>query len=275
MLAHQKRIRPHVFISVAHCLLGLLCGMSAVSTCAADPADAIQFNRDIRPILAANCLECHGFDARTRKADLRLDTPEGARLEHEGRAAVRAGQPESSELISRIESVDPDLQMPPPETGKTLTAQQKLMLRRWIQEGAVWQKHWSFEAPIQSPLPNVSQPDWVRQPFDTFILHRLEQAGLQPQPEADRSTLIRRVSFILTGLPPTVAELDRYLADQSPDAYEQMVERCLQSPRYGEEQARHWLDVARYADTHGLHLDNEREMWAWRDWVIKIGRAHV
>ena len=268
MLAHQKRIRPHVFISVAHCLLGLLCGMSAVSTCAADPADAIQFNRDIRPILAANCLECHGFDARTRKADLRLDTPEGARQEHDGRAAVRAGQPESSELISRIESVDPDLQMPPPETGKTLTAQQKLLLRRWIQEGAGWQKHWSFETPVQSPLPNVSQPDWVRQPFDTFILHRLEQAGLQPQPEADRSTLIRRVSFILTGLPPTVAELDRYLADQSPDAYEQMVERCLQSPRYGEEQARHWLDVARYADTHGLHLDNEREMWAWRDWVI-------
>lgn len=249
-------------------LATVFCTLLSAAAFATAQDNRIQFNRDIRPILAANCLECHGFDAQTRKADLRLDTAAGAFREHDGRVAVQAGKPEHSELIRRIESSDADIQMPPPETGKNLTAQQKEMLRRWIEQGATWQKHWAFETPVKPPLPAVTRTDWVRNPADAFMLNRLEQVGLQPQPEADRTSLIRRVAFVLTGLPPSIAEVDKFLADQSPDAYEQMVERYLQSPRYGEEQARHWLDVARYADTHGLHLDNEREMWAWRDWVI-------
>lgn len=264
----QFTLSLRTIASPAGMAVWIVCVLLSAAAQATDPADRVQFNRDIRPILAANCLECHGFDAGTRKGDLRLDTPEGALLDHDGRAAVKPGKPDSSELLKRIDSSDTDIQMPPPETGKTLTAQQRQLLRRWIEEGAVWQKHWAFEAPVRPPLPAVSRADWVRNPPDAFVLNRLEQTGLQPQPEADRTTLIRRVAFVLTGLPPAVSEVDEFLQDQSPGAYERMIDRYLQSPRYGEEQARHWLDVARYADTHGLHLDNEREMWAWRDWVI-------
>ena len=255
-------------ITTASQLAAFLGTLFSTAAYAAATDELIQFNRDIRPILAANCLECHGFDARTRKAELRLDTAAGALREHNGRAAITPGKPETSELIHRIESSDADIQMPPPETGKTLTSQQKQMLRRWVEQGATWQKHWAFEVPVKPTFPAPGKTDWVRNPVDAFILNRLEQIGLQPQPEADRTVLIRRVAFVLTGLPPAVTDVDEYLADQSPDAYQKMLERYLQSPRYGEEQARHWLDVARYADTHGLHLDNEREMWAWRDWVI-------
>jgi hypothetical protein len=240
----------------------------AVCSAQASAEEPVQFNRDVRPILASLCFQCHGFDQKTRQADLRLDTREGAIAEHDGQTAVIPGQPDASELLKRITSTDPELVMPPPETKQTVTPAQQEILRRWIAEGAPYQQHWAFERPVQTPVPDVRQPAWVRNPIDAFVLSRLEQQQLRPQPEADRPTLIRRVAFVLTGLPPSVAEVDQFLADQSPNAVENMIERYLKSPRYGEEQARHWLDVARYADTHGLHLDNEREMWAYRDWVI-------
>lgn len=231
--------------------------------------EPVEFNRDIRPILAANCFECHGFDAKTRKADLRLDTAAGAFVVREGVTAIKPGDPDASAVFQRVIATDAEVIMPPPETGKALKPGEVELLRRWIAEGAGYQKHWSFEVPVQRQPPVVTQSDWVRNPIDAWVLSELEKRQLKPQPEADRATLIRRVSFVLTGLPPTVKELEAFEQDTAADAYEKMVEYYLASPRYGEEQARHWLDVARYADTHGLHLDNEREMWAYRDWVIE------
>lgn len=254
-----------------HSTLLICCAASwlvILSPCAT-AQDEIEFNRDVRPILAANCFECHGFDGKTRKADLRLDTAEGAYTEHNGVIAVRAGDLAGSELWNRISSLDPEVLMPPPESKKSLTDAEQETLRRWIEQGARYQKHWSFEPPLASAIPDVHLPGWVRNPVDAFILAKLEQQKLTPQREADREVLIRRVAFTLTGLPPKIAEVDDYLNDASSEAYEKMVDRYLASPHFGEEQARQWLDVARYADTHGLHLDNEREMWAYRDWVVK------
>jgi hypothetical protein len=241
----------------------------------ANADEAIEFNRDIRPILAANCFECHGFDAKTRKADLRLDTAAGAYAVQDGVVAVKPGNSSDSELYRRVIAVDADLVMPPPETGKALKPAEVELLRRWIEQGAGYQRHWAFEVPASRQLPTVKQSALVRNPIDAFVLSKLESKRLQPQAEADRATLIRRVAFVLTGLPPKVSEVEEFLSDTSVDAYEQMVERFLASPRYGEEQARHWLDVARYADTHGLHLDNEREMWAYRDWVIDAFNSNL
>ena len=231
--------------------------------------DEIEFNRDVRPILAANCFECHGFDVKTRKAERRLDTAEGAYADHEGSIAVKPGDLAASELWNRITSTDAEVVMPPPESKKSLTEAEKETLRRWIEQGAPYRKHWAFEPPKSSKIPIVKNAAWVRSPVDAFILSKLEVQNLTPQSEADREVLIRRVAFSLTGLPPKIEEVDEYLDDTSADAYEKMVDRYLASPHFGEEQARQWLDVARYADTHGLHLDNEREMWAYRDWVVK------
>jgi len=241
-----------------------------VSSAASDAfaEETIQFNRDIRPILSSNCFDCHGFDANHRKGDLRLDTFEGATSDHNGSVAVKPGDIAGSELWNRILSDDPDVVMPPPSSKKSLTPAQKDLIRRWIEQGAQYQKHWAFESPVAGEAPAINRVDWVRNPVDAFILHRLEKEHLSPRDEASRSNQIRRVAFTLTGLPPTTTEIDQFLTDTSADAYEKMVERYLDSARFGEEQARYWLDVARYADTHGLHLDNEREMWAYRDWVI-------
>jgi hypothetical protein len=235
-------------------------------------ADDIQFNRDVRPILAENCFACHGFDARARKAKLRLDVPEDAYAEHSNGVPIKPGDVKQSEVWRRITSVDDDLVMPPPLSKKQLTPQQKEIIRKWIEGGAKYQKHWSFEPITRPPVPRIRHdPELggVLNPIDAFLLTRIAKEGLKPTMEADRPTLIRRVSFALTGLPPTVEEVDRFLADRSPNAYEKMVDRYLASPRFGEEMARHWLDVARYADTHGLHLDNERLMWVYRDWVVR------
>lgn len=234
---------------------------------AAEPP--LSFNRDVRPILSANCFACHGFDAKQRKAELRLDEAAGAYAEHDGHAAIKPGEAANSEVWRRLISDDPDVVMPPPSSKKTLTNDQKQTIRHWIEQGAVYQKHWAFETPVKAAVPTTKTPNWARNEVDSFLLARLEDAGLTPQAEAPRSTLIRRVAFTLTGLPPTVAEVAAFEADPSAEAYENMVDRYLKSPRYGEEMARHWLDVARYADTHGLHLDNERTMWAYRDWVIQ------
>jgi hypothetical protein len=197
-----------------------------------------------------------------------LDSFEGATAPRKGRPAIVPGKPEESELWHRITARDPSDRMPPPDSGHALTEQQIERLRRWIAEGAVYQKHWAFEPPRRPALPRVQRQDWARSPVDVFILARLEAEGLQPSPEASRETLIRRVTLDLTGLPPTPAEVDAFLADTRPDAYERLVDRLLASPRYGEHMAHYWLDAARYGDTHGLHLDNERSMWAYRDWVV-------
>ena len=232
-------------------------------------ATDIQFNRDIRPILSDNCFLCHGPDAGTREAGLRLDLESGisARLDS-GKQAVVAGNPEQSELVRRITSENPDVQMPPPASDKTLRAEQVQVLQDWILQGAPWQDHWAFE-PVRRPeQPAIAGETWSRNPIDPFILNRMQQAGLSPMEEADRVTLVRRVSLDTRGLPPTEEEVLAFLEDDSPDAYEKMVDRFLDSRHYGEHRARYWLDAARYGDTHGFHLDNYRSIWPYRDWVV-------
>jgi Protein of unknown function (DUF1553)/Protein of unknown function (DUF1549)/Concanavalin A-like lectin/glucanases superfamily/Planctomycete cytochrome C len=226
----------------------------------------VDFNRDIRPILSNNCFACHGPDDKQRMANLRLDTKEGAF----GKPGVIVPSDSArSKLIMRVTSKDPNVVMPPPESGHKLTGTQIELLKRWIDEGAPWTQHWAYLAPTRSEPPKVNKPSWVRNPIDNFILARLEKDGLTPSPEADKVTLLRRLHFDLTGLPPTPAEIDAFLADKSPDAYEKVVERLFASPHYGERMAMQWLDLARYADTHGYHIDSHRDMWPWRDWVIK------
>src|SRR5262245_12902477 len=227
-------------------------------------ADKLEYNRDIRPILAENCFACHGPDSAARKADLRLDKREIA-LEHE---AIVPGKPSQSSLVERILSTDADEQMPPPASKKKLTATQKETLKRWINEGADYQVHWSLIAPSRPAVPQVKSTTWVRTPIDAFILARLEAASLSPAPEADRRTLARRLSLDLTGLPPEPALVESFVDDTSANAYEALVDRLLEMDAWGEHRGRYWLDVARYADTHGIHFDDYREIWAYRDWVI-------
>ncbi len=229
----------------------------------------IDYNLDIRPILANNCYACHGPDAKARQANLRLDTKAGAFSEPSGYPVIVPGEPEESELHLRIISDDDTYRMPPAGFNKTLTPEQIEAVTQWIREGAKWEEHWAFTTPVNPTPPDVKNADWVRNPIDAFILSRLEKEGLQPASEADKRTLIRRLSFDLTGLPPTREEIHQFLADDSPDAYEKVIDAFMAKPEYGEHLARFWLDVARYGDTHGLHLDNYREMWPYRDWVIE------
>ncbi len=231
---------------------------------AAGGTATVDFQRDVRPILSDTCYKCHGPDEQDREAGLRLDTQDGL-LES---GAVVAGDLDASELFHRISSDDPDLLMPPPDSGRELTKAQRQTLRRWIEQGAQWQQHWSLVTPAKPNVPAVEPSDWCRNPIDHFILQRLRQERLQPQPEADRRTLIRRVTLDLTGLPPDPSLLEKHLSSQQDDWYEALVDQLLASPAYGEHMARFWLDAARYGDTHGLHLDNYREMWPYRDWVI-------
>jgi hypothetical protein len=248
-------------------LVALLAQVGSAGRADADPParPPVDFNRQIRPILSDNCFKCHGPDDNTRKADLRFDVRDKA-LGHG--TAIVPGQAAKSELIDRITAEELTYRMPPAKTGKRLTPQQIELLRQWIDEGAKWSEHWAFVKPNRPPLPTVKNPRWVRNPIDHFILARLEQEGLQPSPEADKATLIRRATLDLTGLPPTPAEVEAFLADTSPDAYEELVDRLLASPRYGERMALEWLDAARFADTHGYHIDSARDMTPWRDWVI-------
>ncbi|MDX1564152.1 MAG: DUF1553 domain-containing protein [Phycisphaeraceae bacterium] len=231
--------------------------------------DQISFNRHIRPILSENCFACHGPDAHERKAKLRLDVRTSAVAPRKDGRVVVAGKPAQSLLIQRINDPDPQIRMPPPETHKHLSERQKALLEKWIKQGAEYQKHWSFITPIRPDVPETAGAGWVRNPIDAFVIARLEKAGMKPSPEADRRTLIRRVSFDLTGLPPTPKQVEAFVADKDPKAYEKLVDRLLDSPHFGEHRARYWLDAARYGDTHGLHLDNYREMWPYRDWVVR------
>jgi hypothetical protein len=228
----------------------------ALATAAAAAEEPLSFNRDIRPILSENCFACHGFDSKKREAELRLDTPDGAYTAKDGAFPIKPGNLAKSEVWQRIITTDEDDLMPPPKSHKKLTQKQKDTLKLWIEQGAPYQKHWAFEKPAEKAGASI----------DALLAARQAKDKLAFADEADKETLIRRVSFTLTGLPPTLAEVDAYLKDGN---YEAMVDRYMKSPRFGEEMARHWLDVARYADTHGLHLDNERNMWAYRDWVVK------
>jgi hypothetical protein len=228
-------------------------------------AEPLNFNRDVRPILSENCFYCHGVDGNKREADLRLDVREDA-LAME---AIVPGSLEDSEMYYRIHSEDEDEIMPPPESNRILTAEQKKILDRWIKEGAQYEKHWAFVAPLKKQVPQVRKPNWVRNPIDGFILSELERRSLEPSPEAKKEVLIKRLYADLIGLPPSPEEVDTYMNDTSSDAYEKVVDHLLASPHYGERMAMEWLDAARYADSNGFQFDGETYQWIWRDWVVK------
>jgi mono/diheme cytochrome c family protein len=245
-----------------------LAGWLLLSWCKVAPAaePAIDFNRDIRPILSDNCYQCHGPDKNQRKAHLRLDTREGIFSSHDGVQVVVAGKPEASEIYRRLTATDKNERMPAPKSGKTLTAKQIALVKQWIEQGAVWKGHWAYLKPERPSVP--AGDGFVSNPIDAFVLARLKGANLSPSPEVDRVTLMRRLSFDLRGLPPTMAEVDAFLHDDRPDAYESLVDRLLASPHYGERMALFWLDLVRYADSIGYHSDNPMHVWPYRDYVI-------
>jgi mono/diheme cytochrome c family protein len=248
-------------------IAGLAVLTSSVSASGDDKVDFKQ----IRPLLSDKCFACHGPNEDGREGGFRLDEKDSAMGEADsGEHPIVPGDPDASELYARLIEHDPDMRMPPADTNKSLTDEEIALIKQWIEQGAEWQGHWAFESPQRPTPPTAKQHEsWVSNDIDRFTLARMEEAGLQPSAEASKRTLIRRVTFDLTGLPPTPAEVDAFLADESPDAYATLIDRLLESPRYGEHMARYWLDAARYGDTHGLHLDNYREIWPYRDWVIQ------
>jgi len=229
----------------------------------------VAFDREIRPILSDNCFQCHGPDESKRMAKLRLD------LKDDAMRVITPGKSADSKLVARITHEKTAMRMPPASTGLKLTDAQIAKIKQWIDEGAAWTDHWSFVPPQRTDPPGVSNKSWVRNPIDAFVLARLEKEGLKPAPEASKTTLLRRLSLDLTGLPPTPKELDAFLADKSPAAYENAVDRLLASPHYGERMALFWLDLSRYADSHGYHIDSHRDMWPWRDWVIRAFNSNL
>lgn len=247
-------------------------GIAVSSSPGAAPVQTrtISFNRDVRPILSESCFRCHGNDAADIKGKLRLNDEKDATRDRGGYRAITPGNPSRSMILSRITTDVAEMKMPPPHAGmKPLTDAQIDILAAWIQQGAKYEPHWSFVAPKKPPFPTVKQKDWIKNGVDLFVLSGLEKAGLKPEAEADRATLLRRLSLTLTGLQPTPDEIARFVNSKDPKAYEKEVDRLLASPRYGEHQARAWLDAVRYGDTHGLHLDNERAIHPYRDWVVR------
>lgn len=264
------------------CWIPILCCLLAFSCTPSLPEDvqlaydalpeALDFNIHVKPILSDKCFACHGPDQAAMMAGLRLDLPEEAFAElpeSPGKVAIRPGKLAQSEVFHRILSQDPDYQMPSPNSNLSLSAREKAILIKWIEQGAAYKKHWAFIPPTDPAPPKVKDPSWTRGPIDQFVKYRLEEAGIVPSAEADKETLLRRVKMDLTGLPPTVQEIKDFLADESPEAYEKMVDRFLASPHYGEKMAMHWMDIARFADTHGYTVDRYRDMSPYRDWVIK------
>jgi hypothetical protein len=232
------------------------------------PKPKIDFNRDVRPLLAQHCWPCHGQDkdALKKTGNISLDSFAGATADHFGTRAIVPGDPTKSKALERISANE----MPPPDSGiKPLSQTEIATIKTWIQEGAEYRAHWAFIPPQMPAIPRVKNEKWAKNDIDRFVLSRLEEEGIQPEPEADKRTLIRRASLTLTGLPPTPTEINAFLADKTTDAYEKLVDRLLANPRYGENQARYWLDAVRYADTHGLHIDNERSIYPYRDWVVR------
>ena len=261
-------------------VIGLVLGLEGRPSLADDPAAGpakVDFLRDVRPILAKNCFACHGPDEAKRAKGLRLDLRESAiKPLKSGDAAIVPGDPDSSALYLRITEEDETLRMPPKKAGERLGKSETEMLRRWVEQGAVYARHWSLVAPRSLPLPPVRVTAWPRNGIDYWIVARQEKQGLRPSPEADRHVLLRRVSLDLRGLPPTPEEVDRFIQDQPPDAYEKAVDRFLDDPAYGERWARMWLDLARYADSAGYGSDPLRpNIWRYRDWVIDAFNANI
>ena len=260
----KVRFHPHGFITCF--ALGLLLASTPSWAASIDPVD---FQRQVRPILSDNCFACHGPDAETRMADLRLDTREGAFAQRRSGSPVIPGDFNTSLLYKRITHQNEMLRMPPAHSKKELTEDQIEILKSWIEQGASWDQHWSFKAVQRPEPPGVENEGWASSPLDRFVLARLEKEGLTPAPEADKRTLARRVALDITGLPPDPGTLAGFLSDTSERAYEKLVDRLLESKHWGEHRGRYWLDAARYGDTHGIHIDNYREMWPYRDWVIQ------
>jgi cytochrome c553 len=251
-------------------MTGWIAATVAVAGGVAEAGEKVSFNDEIRPLLSNVCFRCHGPDQDKRKADLRLDTREGAMEDHDGFRAVVPGDVEESELIYRITSDDPDDVMPPPEKGDRFTPEQVALMKRWIAEGAEYDVHWAYQQPKRRELPQVETADFVvRGAVDAFVLAKMEAVGLEPSPEAARHTLARRVALDLTGLPPTWEEVEAFLADDQAGAYERFVDRLLAKPAFGEHWARMWLDLARYADSAGYADDPPRTIWAYRDYIIR------
>ncbi len=249
---------------------GFLCSCQQTQTRLGDSSGEVDYNNHIRPILSDKCFQCHGPDANTREAGLRLDTPEGAYAALKDTPHARAlvpGSPELSEIYLRISAKEASRRMPPPESNLKLSEEEISLIKKWIAQGGEYKPHWAFIPPEKEPLPKADQ-DWVRNEIDYFTYAKMRSAGLKPSEEADRATLLKRLSLDLTGLPPSLELQDRFLNDKSPDAYEKMVDELLKSPHYGERMALDWMDVARYADSHGYQDDGLRTMWPWRDWVI-------
>ena len=243
---------------------------------AAQAATPLDFNRDIRPILSENCFYCHGQDPNKRKGGMRLDVREEAmKAVESGEIAIVPGKPDASSVVGRIFSTDSDEQMPPPKSNRRLSAEQKELLKRWIAEGAEYKAHWAFEKPERPAVPEVKGADWARNAIDGLVLAKLEASGLKPAPEADRATLIRRLTLDLTGLPPKPEEVDAFIEDTAPDAYEKVVDRLMKSEHYGERMALPWLDAARYADSNGFQQDGDTFQWMWRDWVVRALNADM
>jgi hypothetical protein len=256
-------------------MASVLAVLLATPTLRSAEGERILFNRDVRPILAEKCFHCHGPDAHARQADLRLDQAENALAPREGFRIITPGRPEESDLYNRVTATADAVRMPPPDQERQLTADEISVLRRWIEQGAEYEPHWAFIPPERTPIPAIGDPSWARNAIDRFIQAELTAHKLRPSPAADRPTLIRRVTLDLTGLPPTVEEVDAFLSDAAPDAYERLVDRLLASPRYGERMALDWLDAARYADSGGYQGDILRTMWPWRHWVIAALNANL
>ncbi len=260
-------------ITICRSLVPAVALLAVVAAAGLARGEGPDFGREVRPILANRCFKCHGPDDATRQGGLRLDRRDDALAAADsGNRAIVPGHADDSELVARIGSADADVVMPPPDTKGVLTPDEKQILTAWIATGAPYAEHWAFQKPVRPPVPKVADAAGAaapENPIDFFVRDRLAREGLRPSPEADRATLCRRVHLDLIGLPPTPAELDTFVADGSPDAYEKLVDRLLASPRYGERWARRWLDLARYADTNGYEKDRERRIWPYRDWVIR------
>ncbi|MEZ6132486.1 MAG: DUF1553 domain-containing protein [Planctomycetaceae bacterium] len=253
--------------AVCLCLPFLCCGSLILPAAAQD----VQYNRDVRPILADRCFHCHGPDAAAREADLRLDSFANVTANRDGRRVIQPGEPKDSELIRRITSTDHDVVMPPPDSGDSLTPEQIRVVTQWIQDGGQYEDHWAFVPPQRPIVPVNRDTTWAQTPIDHFVMAKLEAMNRSPSPPADSQMLVRRITLDLTGLPPTLAEVDAFQQSAANDrdaAVDALVDRLLQSPRYGEHMAAGWLDAARYADTNGYFTDENRIMWPWRDWVI-------
>jgi len=271
---------PQAWLGLRNCAkslsIAIVCLASANPVVATEPtADVVQFNRDVRPILSDHCFQCHGPDQKNRKADLRFDQDDTLTTGPADGRLIQPKNPEESDFFQRLVTDDSEQKMPPPSHGRPLTADQIGTIKKWIEQGAEWQKHWSLIPPQRPAVPAVQNSSWPRNSIDHFVLSSLESAGVAPSPEADRGTLLRRVSLDLTGLPPTIEEIQAFEQDATEGAYERAVDRLLDSTRYGERMAIRWLDAARYADTHGYQTDGPRDMYRWRDWVIDAYNSNM